>query len=150
VTSLNIDMFSSYCNMDYIVLSTLIGVALHLVVLSYDIGCQWWKNLQKRALEFPEEMQIADNANLEVKVPNWHVNGHGDFCRTQYSLNYLTGAGRTCGEDVETSWANSNALGPSVCEMGPASHHELLNNQWNGWNFQKIVGFHALFIIICT
>src|SRR5580693_6838995 len=127
--------------MDYIVLSTLIGVSLLFVVLSYDIGCQWWKNLRKRASEFPEEMQIDNNTNLEVKVPSWHVNGHGNFCRTHYSLNYLTGAGRTCGEDVEMSWAHSNVLGSSVREMGPASRHELLNDHWNRWNFQKIIGF---------
>jgi hypothetical protein len=135
--------------MDYIVLSTLIGVQLLLVVLSYDIGCQWWKNLRRRAQEFPDEMKLDEDANIEVKVPNWHVNGHGDFCKTNYSLNYLKGAGRTCGEDVKTSWANSNLLGPSVRELGPASRHELLNDQWNGWNFQKIVGFHTFYSILC-
>ena len=130
--------------MDYIVFSTLVGVSLLLVVLSYDIGCQWSKNLKKREHEFPEKMWMDDSFNLEVKVPSWHVNGHGDFCRTQYSLNYLTGAGRTCGEDVETTCAHSNALGTSVREMGPASRHELLNDHWNGWNFRKIVGFVGL------
>jgi hypothetical protein len=89
-------------------------------------------------------MRIDGNTNLEVKVPSWHVNGHGDYCRTNYSLNYLTGAGRTCGEEVETSWADSNPLGTSVREMGPASRHELLNDHWNGWNFHKIIGFRKI------
>jgi hypothetical protein len=134
--------------MDYLVLSTLIGVELLLVVLSYDIGCQWSKNLQQRVLEFPEDMRLDANANIEVKVPNWHINGHGEFCRTHYSSNYLKGAGRTCGEDVETSWVGTNPLGPSVRELGPASRHELLNDQWNGWNFQKIVGFRMFYPIL--
>lgn len=119
------------------------------IVLSYDIGCQWWKNLGKRILEFLAEMRIDDETNVEVKVPSWHVNGHGDFCRTNYSLNYLTGAGRTCGEDVETSWADTNSLGTSVHEMGPASRHELLNDHWNGWNFHKIIGFRMFCLVVC-
>jgi hypothetical protein len=135
--------------MDYIVLSTLIGVQLLLVVLSYDIGCQWSKKLRKRALEFPDKMKLDANTNIEVKVPNWHVNGHGDFCKTHFSLNYQKGAGRTCGEDVETSWAHSNPLGPSVRELRPASRHELLNDNWNGWNFHKIVGFRKFGVILC-
>jgi hypothetical protein len=57
----------------------------------------------------------------------------------------VEGAGRTVGEDIETTWAGTNQLAPSVREMGPAVRHDTLNDQWNGWNFRKIVGFHASF-----
>jgi hypothetical protein len=44
-------------------------------------------------------------------------------------------------EEVETSWAHTNSLGMSVCEVGPGAHHETLNDHWNAWNFHKIVRF---------
>ena len=62
-------------------------------------------------------------------------------CHENFSLGYLVGAGRTCGEEVETSWSHTNALAPSDREMGPAARHETLNDHWGGWNFKKIVGF---------
>ncbi|KAF8994201.1 hypothetical protein BDQ17DRAFT_1252024, partial [Cyathus striatus] len=36
-----------YCNIDFIVLSALKGLKLPRVIITYDIGCQWSKNLQK-------------------------------------------------------------------------------------------------------
>lgn len=58
----------------------------------------------------------------------------------------ITRAGRTVGEDIETTWAGTNALAPSVREMGPAARHDTLNDHWNGWNFRKIVGFRAFLL----
>jgi hypothetical protein len=31
--------------------------------------------------------------------------------------------------------------------MGPAARHDTLNDQWNGWNFRKIVGFRTFFFL---
>ena len=58
----------------------------------------------------------------------------------------MEGVGRTTGEDIETTWAGTNSLAPSVCEMGPAACHDTLNDQWNGWNFRKIVGFRMFLL----
>jgi hypothetical protein len=65
-------------------------------------------------------------------------------CQNNLSLSYIPGVGRTCGEDVETSWAHTNSLAPSTREMGPGARRETLNDHWNGWNFRKIVGFRKL------
>ncbi len=134
------------------VLSALFGFSLLRVVISYDIGCQWLKNFPKRMLKYPQAMQLPSDVDLKIRIPNWHVNGHGPFCQNNYSLNYMPGVGRTCGEDIETIWSHTNSLAPSIHEMGPASRRETLNNHWNGWNFRKIVGFRKLsvFIIIYT
>ncbi|KAF8984861.1 hypothetical protein BDQ17DRAFT_1393808 [Cyathus striatus] len=133
-----------YCNIDFIVLSTLIGVSLSWIVITYDIGCQWSKNLKQRIETYPESMRIPPNMHIDVGVPSWHINGHGSSCQSTYALGYLPGAGRTCGEEVETTWSSSNHLRPSTCEMGPASHHEVLNDQWIAWNFQKTIGFSII------
>lgn len=123
------------------VLSALRGVTLPCVVISYDIGCQWLKNFHKRMSEFPESLHLPPSQTLEIGIPNWHVNGHGPYCRNNYSLNYIPGVGRTCGEDIEITWSHTNALAPSIREMGPGARRETLNVHWNGWNFHKIVGF---------
>jgi hypothetical protein len=88
-------------------------------------------------------MQIPDATQVDVAIPGWHINAHGDSCRENFNLSYMEGVGRTVGEDIETTWAGTNPLAPSVREMGPAARHDTLNDHWNGWNFRKIVGFRA-------
>lgn len=127
--------------MDYIVLSSLIGITLLRIVLTYDIGCQWSKKFNQRMEKFPEHMRLDPRVNVDVGIPSWHIMGHGEGCRTNFALAYMDGVGRTCGEEVETSWAHTNALGPSIREMGSGARHETLNDHWNSWNFHKIVGF---------
>jgi hypothetical protein len=95
--------------------------------------------------EFPPEMQIPDATKVDVAIPGWHINGHGNTCRNNFNLSYMEGVGRTVGEDIETTWAGTNPLAPSVREMGPAARHDTLNDHWNGWNFRKIVGFRTSF-----
>ena len=140
-----------YCNMDYIILSALLGVTLLRIILTYDIACQWSKNFKKRMTEnFPEAMRISDQTTIDTAIPSWHINGHGQSCRQNFCLGYMKGAGRTCGEEVEVSWSHTNPLAPSVREMGPAARHDTLNDHWNGWNFRKIIGFRELsFNVVC-
>ncbi|EDR02657.1 uncharacterized protein LACBIDRAFT_308171 [Laccaria bicolor S238N-H82] len=126
------------------VMPSLVGGPERLVI-TYDIICQWSKNFQKRMKIYPENMRILETMQVEVAIPGWHINGHGEGCQTNFNLSYMEGAGRTVGEDIETTWAGTNQLVPSVREMGPAARHDTLNDQWNGWNFRKIVGFHKSF-----
>lgn len=132
-----------YCNVDFIIFAALIGVNLLRIILTYDIACQWSTNFRKRMEEFPEEMQITNTTQVDVAIPGWHINGHGKTCQEKFNLSYMEGAGRTVGEDIETTWAGTNPLAPSVREMGPAARHDTLNDHWNGWNFRKIVGFRT-------
>lgn len=140
--------------MDYIIFSSLIGVTLPRIIITYDIMCQWSKKFRKRMDTYPDRMKINPEITVDVAIPTWHINGHGDKCRNEFSLSYMPGAGRTCGEEVETSWAHTNALAPSVREMGPAARHETLNDHWNGWNFRKIINFreshHSIFPLLNT
>jgi hypothetical protein len=135
--------------MDYVILSSLAGVKLQRIVITYDIGCQWSKNFRRRVEEFPSDLKLDPAMVVEVGIPSWHINGHGDNCKI-FSLSYMDGVGRTCGEEVETTWAQTNALGTSTREMGPGARHKTLNDQWCGWNFRKIVGFRMLCFIIET
>ena len=140
------DSCTRYCWVDFIIFATLIGVTLLRVIITYDIICQWSKNFQKCMEDFPEHMRVPNTTCVDMAILGWHINGHSDACHTNFNLSYMEGAGRTVGEDIETTWAGTNQLAPSVCEMGPAARHNTLNDQWNGWNFRKIVGFRAPFL----
>ena len=103
-----------YCCVDYVALSSIAGTKLLQIVFTYDIGCQWSIYRVKRMEDFPASMQINERMKIEVGIPSWHINGHGPSCRSNFSLGYMEGVGRTCGEEVETSWAQTNALGMST------------------------------------
>lgn len=96
--------------------------------------------------DFPEEMQIPDMIQVGVAIPGWHINGHGAKCRDNFTLSYMEGVGRTTGKDIEMTWVGTNSLAPSVHEMGPAARHDTLKDQWNRWNFHKIVGFRMFLL----
>ena len=93
-------------------------------------------------------MQINPTTKVDIAILSWHINGHGERCRRDFYLGYTRGAGRTCGEEVETTWSSTNALASSVREMAPGARHETLNDHWNGWNFRKIVGFRMYYSVI--
>lgn len=75
--------------MDYIFLASIMGMALTYLSISYDIACQWSKNLSKRVQDFPSDMQSAFLcASIRYFVPKFHLTAHGDKCQGTYSLNW--------------------------------------------------------------
>ena len=133
--------YNRFCNIDYVVLSSVMGEHLSRIVITFDIGCQYSKNFWERMKKLPLEMQIKEDAVIEFGIPSWHINAHGADCRADFGLSFRDGVGRTCGEEVEGTWAGTNPLGPSTQEMGPGARHETLNGQWGGLNFRRILAF---------
>ncbi|KAI0037287.1 hypothetical protein FA95DRAFT_1475383, partial [Auriscalpium vulgare] len=96
-----------YCNMDYILLSTIAQTAgnIKLIVLTYDIACQFSKNFGRRMSEYPEGLRIDLNGVTFIfAVPKFHLLAHGPQCQVEYNLNQTDGVGRTCGEGIEAGW----------------------------------------------
>src|SRR5271170_4532039 len=103
-------MASRYANMDFIVFYTLIGTVINLLVFSYDIVCQWSRNLSKRQPQLPSFMQLL-NRQIEKAtfvIPKFHIYAHGLSCQTTYSLNFQPHMARMDGEDPERWWAHIN------------------------------------------
>ncbi|KAJ6518333.1 hypothetical protein C8R47DRAFT_1205389 [Mycena vitilis] len=81
-----------YSNMDYILLSAVLGITALYLAISYDIACQWQINLPGRLAAMPEHMRL----NLAVitllfGLPVWHAAAHEKSCQVQNSLtNYFT------------------------------------------------------------
>jgi len=132
--------FSRFSNIDYVVLSAVKGEKLKHIVFTSDIGCQYSKKFQHCMMDFPDDMQIDTDTTVEFGVPSWHISAHGADCRASFGLNYREGVGRTCGEEIESTWVGTNPLGPSTREMGSGARHETLIDQWGGMNFRRIIG----------
>jgi hypothetical protein len=73
-----------YCSMDFIAFAALVGIILPWIFITYDIGCQWSKNFWTRMSDFPQNMQISPETRVDVAIPSWHINGHGQRCRRDF------------------------------------------------------------------
>lgn len=132
-------------NVDYAVASTLaddIKGGIKDVVITYDIGCQWGKNLSLRLSNTPSlpSLDIKALDTIRFAVPKFHINTHGASCQANFNLAYMDGVGMTHGETVETIWSHSTSLAVWSRENGPAARHTILDNHWGGWNWRKFVG----------
>ncbi|KAK7024195.1 hypothetical protein VNI00_016503 [Paramarasmius palmivorus] len=130
-----------YANMDYIVASLLrhIPPAI-LLLLSYDIMCQWSKKLYARFMALPPLVcQILTRRALKLVIPKLHILGHLLKCQENFSLLYTEGSGETDAERIERVWSGIGPVATSIKEMGPSSHHDTLEDHCADWNWMKTV-----------
>lgn len=136
---------SRYINVDYALASTLAGeikAGITDVVVTYDIGCQWHKNLSRRLSNYVSapSLKIKSLKSFRVAVPKFHIIGHGASCQATFNLAYMDGVGMTHGESVETIWSHSSSLATWSRENGPGACHLVLDDHWSGWNWRKYIG----------
>ncbi|KAJ7066666.1 hypothetical protein C8F01DRAFT_1208764 [Mycena amicta] len=131
-----------YANMDYIFASMLRHLdRLLRKIISYDIVCQWWKQLKDRLLQLPPLIRLHLVLELvRFVVPKLHIHGHTLDCQTKYSLNLVPGSGQTDAEGIERAWAVVGGLAGSTRQMGPGSRSDALDDHWCFWNWRKVVG----------
>ncbi|KII82921.1 hypothetical protein PLICRDRAFT_83984, partial [Plicaturopsis crispa FD-325 SS-3] len=131
-----------YCNMDYLVLSTLEGHGLARIVLSYDIACQWHINLAQRMEAYPSSKQLNADGSLSLVylVPAFHLPAHRSACHTDYSHALTRWIGHCEGEAPERLWEKLDPLAPSTKEMGPGSRYDKLTFHIAHSNWKKISG----------
>ncbi|KAF7797641.1 hypothetical protein EIP86_008841 [Pleurotus ostreatoroseus] len=135
-----------YCNMDFIWMSVLKLLPPELLkVLSYDIVCQWIKNLLERIASFPHHLFVeVPTGNIRYVIPKYHLRAHKELDHNQYSLNLLPGVGRTDGEEIERNWSRHDATSASTREMGPGARSDTLEDHFGWANWQKYVGLGTL------
>ena len=130
---------SSYFNMDYIFACVMLIWSGLSLFISYDIACQWFKNLPKRLDKFPPRLQIKLPENTRAVVPNFHANAHNQKDHSQYSANLIQGLGRTDGEGIERQWWFVQPIAASTIGMGPGRRQNVLEDQWGYSNWRKYV-----------
>ncbi|KAF7976812.1 hypothetical protein HWV62_5680 [Athelia sp. TMB] len=135
-----------YANMDFIVFSALFGLIICLLLFSYDICCQWAKNLSKRVPQLPRTMQPADPtilAQAKRVIPKMHIHNHGKSCQLSYNLNFIRHSAQSNMEDPERYWAWQNPGSMSTREMTDGARYETLADHAAGWNWAKITTFDS-------
>ena len=126
--------------MDYAVFSALGSTAkgLKSLLLTYDIACSWSVHFFERLeLMYGDLYQLDDDVNITFAIPKFHIQAHGLKCQENFNLNYLPGAGRTCGEGIEAGWADCNGVALSTRESGPAHRRECLDDLFGAINWRK-------------
>ncbi|KAJ6537606.1 hypothetical protein B0H10DRAFT_1714216, partial [Mycena sp. CBHHK59/15] len=94
-----------YANMDYIVMAALVSFNLIQLTLSYDITCQWKKNLPSCMAKLPARLQLNLNKiECQCGLPVWHALSHKSSCTNENSLSFLKGIAKSDGEGVECLW----------------------------------------------
>lgn len=113
---------------------------LLLLLVSYDIVCQWFVNLSRRMNDhWPESIKMPPFAKLVPAIPKLHEPMHSTE-HQMYSLNYIPGVGESDCECPERFWGPHNILGNATKTQGPGSRQDVLDDHFNFWNWLKYTG----------
>ncbi|KAJ6532198.1 hypothetical protein DFH09DRAFT_1093028 [Mycena vulgaris] len=105
------------------------GSESQLFFVSYDIACQWHKNIWDRMQIYPNQIQEENEGRFFVfLVPKFHLPAHIESCNIKFSFLLTRYVGQTDGEAPERGWANINPLALSTREMGPHLRREVVDD----------------------
>ncbi|KAJ7042214.1 hypothetical protein C8F04DRAFT_946055 [Mycena alexandri] len=143
----DLQMGERYCNMDFLFFSALLGYVWMYIILSYDIACQFSKNIWTRMEKLPAKYHLKiDLKNVRWAVPNFHLPAHKKGCHSPFSFHWLWGAGRTHGETVEQNWEFLNGIAPSTKMMGLGARHTALDGLFSFHNWRRLVAHRRLLL----
>ncbi|KAJ7149496.1 hypothetical protein C8R43DRAFT_887995 [Mycena crocata] len=130
-----------YSNMDYIILSALLGFNLMLLTISYDIACQWKKKFEERNKKMLKRLRLpVDKFTYQCALPVWHAASHNAECQTDNSLSFKPGVGKSDGEGVERVWSVLNTVAYHTKDAGRGQRVDVLEDKVNSHNFLKNIG----------
>ncbi|KAJ7019601.1 hypothetical protein C8F04DRAFT_1214300 [Mycena alexandri] len=119
-----------YANMDYILLSAVLGITLLYLTISYDIARQWRINFQARMGEMPRRLHLdLDKVTVLFGLPVWHALAHEKKCQVRNSLSY----------GIERTWSLFNPLAWATKEMNSGARHDAIEDKMDHHNFEKNV-----------
>jgi hypothetical protein len=140
-----IKLLHRYLNVDYMFWKQLRCGKILVLYVSYDIACQWHKNLRERMNIYPNKEELWNGTRyVTYLVPKFHLPAHIADCNLLFSFNLTKGVGRTDGEAPERGWANINPLAHSTKEMGPGTRHDTIDNHFGDWNWKKVIAMGKL------
>ncbi|KAG1720604.1 uncharacterized protein EDB91DRAFT_1240394 [Suillus paluster] len=140
----NLQKGKRYTNMDFLFFSSLCGRSVDTLNVSYNIVCQWHKNLWQRMSTMPLDLHLDHLATfVRFFIPKFHLPAHILTCQTKFSFNFSKNVGCTDGEAPERGWSNINPVASSTKEMGPGSRRDTLDDHFGDWNWKKVIGLGA-------
>jgi len=115
--------------MDYLFASSIMGCGLRLATISYDVGCQWFKNFWMRANLLPPSISFSlPSLTIHALVPKFTSRAILKRAQSAFSFNFFKGGARTDGEGVERNWDYLNGQAPSTLEMLPGAQWATLDD----------------------
>jgi len=122
---------------------------LRWLMNSYDIECQHCINRMARFSKwFPDVIPVLEQ--MKGCIPKAHLRNHKDDCQYRFSFNYTEGVGRTCGEVIETSWAEENQISGSTKHQNDGHRRDNLDDYNNYWNWEKSIKMRKPFNMILS
>lgn len=127
--------------MDYLFVSSIAGVGLRMITISYDVGCEWFKNFWRRSAFLPGHLTLGLTSKvIHALVSKFHLQSHIEACQSVFSFNFFKGGARADGEGVERNWDELNGQGPSTSEMLPGARWDTLDDCCGWVNWRKTMG----------
>ncbi|KIY60951.1 hypothetical protein CYLTODRAFT_384870, partial [Cylindrobasidium torrendii FP15055 ss-10] len=127
------------CNIDWVAMSAAQGTKLDRIY-TYDIVCQWFKNLAKRIADLPERLRPGAGCNIAYAVPACHIKGHKIDCQCFHSLLVQLGVGCEDAEGIERIWALINHSAGATREQLYGHRHDTLDRRMATHNWEKYTG----------
>ncbi|KAI0069716.1 hypothetical protein K474DRAFT_1680716, partial [Panus rudis PR-1116 ss-1] len=125
-------------NMDYAFVNAINYIQIVLVLMLYDVMCQYWINFLSRignavGISIPATLQIQRGIGL------FHVHGHQKDCFARYAPTFIPGCGMVDGEIIETLWSVLNDTASSARVMSINHRQEYLDAHMFDSNFKKMI-----------
>ncbi|KAL0570387.1 hypothetical protein V5O48_011577 [Marasmius crinis-equi] len=142
----NLEKGERYSNSDFMVSYALKAYLpfLLMLIIAYDIACQWMINLNRRMEDdWNENLRIPAAITTVPVIPKFHHPAHQDEDHNKYNCNFVQGLGHSDCECCERLWSVTNAAAPSTKPMGPGSRLVVLNDHFRYYNWGKYVGMGA-------
>ncbi|KAL0578101.1 hypothetical protein V5O48_003880 [Marasmius crinis-equi] len=114
--------------------------AISWLLLCYDIACQYFRNFNRRRVRWPSHITLSPLLHILVAIGKLHRPGHKSENHDEFDLNLRPGAAHIDGESCERFWSNHNALSNATKTMGPGARQDLLESQFEFWNWEKYKG----------
>ncbi|TFK62135.1 hypothetical protein BDN72DRAFT_777467 [Pluteus cervinus] len=138
--TVNLEKGEAFCRLDYALVYALCeAFNLPWIKLSSDIWCQYYVNLVERIRQcFPQMVPLFER--LQGAVPKMHIKGHKQDCQFRHAFNYHPHSGETCGEGIETTWAEQNQAAASTKYQNAGHRQESLDDFFGFGNWRKSQG----------
>ncbi|KAF7321833.1 CxC2 domain-containing protein [Mycena kentingensis (nom. inval.)] len=123
-------------------------VSLLWLIVSYDIACQWYKNLKARLAALPPLMRLQALQTIialaRFAIPKMHIKGHIFLCQLLFAFGLIPGSGQVDGEGVERPWSMLGGVAASTRASGPGSRADQLDDHLGFWNWLKVIRLASL------
>ncbi|KAK7696208.1 hypothetical protein QCA50_000861 [Cerrena zonata] len=136
----NFQKGEGYRYMDYSFINAINYIPMILLLLLlYDIMCQYWPNFLTRCDAVQHLIRLNDSLVLKRGIGLFHVHGHVKECYPRYAPSFIPGAGMLDGEIIETLWHILNDTASSGRSMSWFHRQEYLDTHMYDSNWKKLI-----------